>query len=172
VDRTQWIVAAGAVLVAAFAGVLFGRPPEPPPLAPPTTVAEATITVHVSGLVAQPGLVALPIDARVGDAIAAAGGLVPGTDPAIVNLAAHVVDGQQVVVVAGQAPSPADGRIALNRAGADELQQVPGIGPVLAARIVAYRDQNGPFSVVEDLLEVAGIGEAKLAAIRDHIAVP
>jgi competence protein ComEA len=116
-------------------------------------------------------------DAIVADAIKAAGGFRPGADSDAVNLAASLSDGQQVIVpgpsgaVAGPTAT-GDGKIAINRATAAELDALPGVGPVLAERIVAHRDQHGPFATVEDLLQVSGIGEAKLASIRDLVSVP
>lgn len=174
-DRIQLVAAGAAIIVAAVAGVIFGRPPEPPPLPTPTSQPVRLMTVHVSGLVANPGLVELPTGSRVADAVSAAGGLIPGTDAGSVNLAAHLVDGQHVVV--GPHPGPAGssqpgGRVPLNTATAAALEEVPGLGPVLAGRIIAYREANGPFAAVEDLLDVGGIGEGKLAAIRDYLVVP
>lgn len=134
------------------------------------------ITVHVAGAVRSPGVVEIAADSRVGNAIAAAGGALPEADLTRVNLAAPLADGQQLVVPAalgeGLPSAAADGRVRLNLADATELETLPGVGPVLAARIIAYREQNGPFAVVEDLLEVAGIGEAKLAALREAVLVP
>ena len=136
------------------------------------------ITVHVAGLVSHPGLVDLPEGSRVGDAVAAAGGLLPGARADLINLAAAIADGQQIVVpgAGGELPATgatvADGKIHLNQATAAELDALPGVGPVIAERIVSYRDANGPFQAVEDLLDVPGIGEAKLADIRDHVQVP
>ncbi len=140
-----------------------------------TTVA-ATIVVHVSGAVQRPGLVTVPSSARIADVIAAAGGAGSGADLGALNLAATVRDGDQVVVpVPGETP-PANGDsnrgIDLNRASVAELEELPGVGPVLAARIVEFRELNGPFSAVEDLLDVGGIGEAKLEAMRDAIETP
>jgi competence protein ComEA len=130
----------------------------------------------VSGAVNRPGLVTLPASSRVADAIAGAGGAKPGADLAGLNLASSVDDGDQIVVpLVGAEPlpgQPADRGIDINRATATELEDLPGVGPVLAARIVAYRDLHGPFAAVEDLLDVGGIGEAKLAAMRDSIATP
>ncbi|HUG74415.1 MAG TPA: ComEA family DNA-binding protein [Acidimicrobiia bacterium] len=179
-DRS-WL--AGASLAAlALAGALILWPsPQPPPvverLPPPgRTAAPGTIVVHVSGAVARPGLIALPEGARVADAIAAAGGALPSASLTALNLAAPVAGGHRVVVPqagttvgAGEA---AGGPIAVNLATAGELERLPGVGPVLAQRIVEHHERHGPFGVVEDLLDVAGIGEAKLAAIRDHITVP
>lgn len=174
-DRVQWVVAAAVLVVAGSAGWWFGGAPEPPP---PLRVAAApelgTITVHVAGEVANPGLVRVDPGSRIADAVAAAGGLLATAETAGLNLAAPVVDGQQVVVPAGGAAGAMalDGRVHLNTAGAGDLEQIDGVGPVLAARIVAYREANGPFQAVEDLLDVAGIGEAKLAAMRDGVVIP
>jgi competence protein ComEA len=179
VDRPQWIAAALAVAVVAGAGLWYvGRSPAAPPLAvDPGSNAERTITVHVSGAVQSPGVVRVIAGARAGEAIAAAGGARPDADLGRVNLAAPLADGQQLSVPTA---SPAaeggavagDGRVRLNLASAQELETLPGVGPVLAERIVAYREDHGPFAVVEDLLDVPGIGEGKLAALRDAVLVP
>ena len=171
------MVAAVVLAVAGLAGWWFGGTPAPPPSlrvtsSPPT----ALLTVHVAGEVASPGLVELAPGARVADAVSAAGGLLPNADPTGLNLAASVIDGQQVVVRAvGElqpgGPEESD-RVHLNTATATDLERIPGVGPVLAARIVEHRVANGPFVVVEDLLDVSGIGEAKLAAMRDGVVVP
>jgi competence protein ComEA len=131
-----------------------------------------TLVVSVVGLVAEPGLVTLSSGARVADAVEAAGGLLPEADPASVNLAAPVADGQQVAVgvppAAGAgtlaaAPAPAGGGpVNLNTADVGRLDALPGIGPVLAQRIVDHREQHGPFGSVEDLQDVPGIGPAIL----------
>jgi competence protein ComEA len=175
------IVVAVALTLAIGAGVWFGsRSSTPDELAPSggvsyTTVPEAFV-VHVSGAVNRPGLVTVPSSARVADAIAGAGGATAGADLAGLNLASSVRDGDQIVVpLVGAATTPGratDRGIDLNRATAAELQNLPGVGPVLAGRIVAYRDLHGPFAAVEDLLDVGGIGEAKLAEMRDSIAAP
>lgn len=178
-DRSQWIVAGVVAAVAAAGAVWYsGRAPEPPPitLVEAAAAEQATITVHVSGAVAAPGLVRLSSGARAADAIAAAGGALPGAELGAVNLAAPLVDGQHLGVphvpggtITGEqrrAPVP------VNTASASELESLPGVGPVLAGRIVEYRDLHGPFSALEDLLDVAGIGEAKLAALRDAVQVP
>jgi len=171
----QWMVAAAVLLVAGLGGWWFGGAPEPPPPLRVTAAAPAgTLTVHVAGEVADPGLVDVAVGSRVADAVAGAGGLLATADPTGLNLAAPVVDGQQVVVRAvGDALAPGTpGQVQLNTAAAGELESIPGVGPVLAARIVEFRETNGPFVVVEDLLDVAGIGEAKLAAMRDAVVVP
>ena len=175
------IVVAIALTLAIGGGVWFGsRSGTPDVLASSggvsyPTVPEAFI-VHVSGAVNRPGLVTVPSSARVADAIAGAGGAAVGADLAGLNLASAVRDGEQIVVpLVGAATTPGqatDRGIDLNRATAAELEDLPGVGPVLAGRIVAYRDLHGSFAAVEDLLDVGGIGEAKLAAMRDSIAAP
>ena len=182
-----WCVGSGLALAMGFA--YWHRPPPPAPIAlPAVTVrpdlpAEGTrgamLAVHVSGAVQAPGLVALPEGSRVADAIAAAGGARPGGRLGEVNLAARVTDGMHLVVPwsGGDAPrqdrgtGTQDGRVDVNRAGADELTALPGVGEVLAARIEAYRETHGPFAVLEDLLDVPGIGEGKLAGLRDYAVV-
>lgn len=119
-------------------------------------------------------MVRLPAGSRVVDAIEAAGGATPSAVLAGVNLAAALVDGSQIVVPAvvdGRAATD-DGMVAINTASAAELEGLPGVGPVLAGRIVAHRDANGSFGTIEDLLDVSGIGEAILAQIRPFVRVP
>ncbi|NNC90929.1 MAG: ComEA family DNA-binding protein [Acidimicrobiia bacterium] len=174
-DRVQWMVAAAVLLVAGIGGWWFGGTPEPPPpLTVTAAVSAGMVTVHVAGEVADPGLVEVAAGSRVADAVAAAGGLLASADSTGLNLAAPVVDGQQVVVraVGDTVAAVAPGLVHINTAGAGELEGIPGVGPVLAARIVQFRENNGPFVVVEDLLGVAGIGEGKLAAMREAVVVP
>jgi competence protein ComEA len=172
---------AAAIGLAIF-GALWFRGPDAAADAPvhgevsAEPVATHELTVHVSGEVARPGLVALAPGSRVADAIAAAGGTLPAADVSGVNLAAPVRDGEHItigsVVDAGDGRAPEDGLVHVNEAPASELEALPGVGPVLADRIASYRDQHGPFTVVEDLLDVPGIGEAKLAGLRDVVAIP
>lgn len=132
-----------------------------------------SVVVHVAGAVATPGLYTLDAGARVADAVAAAGGGEEDADLEAVNLARVVVDGEQVhipalgeaVSVAAQAGGPA-APININAADAATLEDLPGVGPVLAARIVAYRDRNGPFASVDALDGVSGIGPTVLEEIR------
>lgn len=185
------LVVAGAVALAAVgAGIWLGRgvgvaAAGGRAAVGPVTITAAqgpptTIVVHVSGWVVSPGLVELPAAARMGDALAAAGGARPGARLDSVNLAQPLGDGQQLVVPGpGDVPAgptgagdPAGGLININAATAAELEALPGVGPVLAERIVAHRQDMGPFQTVEDLLGVSGIGEAKLASIRDLVAAP
>lgn len=160
----------------------------------PTCLLPATptvmIRVHVIGAVSVPGVYTLPGDARVIEAVQAAGGMASGADPEAVNLAEHLYDGQQVYIpLAGAPPRPSltpvppprpeaqggassgDMRINLNTASAAELERLPGIGAVLAERIVAYREEHGPFTAVEQIMAVEGIGEACYARIRDLVTL-
>lgn len=170
-------IAVAGVAAAAVVGVflLWPASASPPVVSlPPAMTTSATVTVHVSGSVARPGLVSVPAGSRVADVILAAGGALPGAVLGSLNLAAPVSEGQQLVVPDASmgVATPGDGRIRLNSADASALEMLPGVGPVLAARIVEYRDRNGPFLAVEDLLDVPGIGEAKLEALRESVMVP
>ncbi|HEY9323305.1 MAG TPA: ComEA family DNA-binding protein [Agromyces sp.] len=152
---------------------------------PSSTVGAPSVLVHVLGAVVRPGLVELDAGARVVDAIAAAGGLAPDADPAGVNLARPLVDGEQLAVpIAGQVPSPAvasgaptsgggpsDGLVHLNNAGIAELDTLPRIGPALAQRILDWRDANGPFTSVDQLLDVAGIGDTVFAGLEPLVVL-
>lgn len=166
----------GAVAAAGLGWVL-GVPADPPQRAPMGVVEvaapEATIVVHVGGAVARPGLVALAEGARVADAIRAVGGMAAGASSDSVNLARILVDGEHLVVGAGAAPVGGDEeRVRINSASVDELEALPGVGPVLAGRIVEHRSRVGPFTEVEDLLAVPGIGERMLESLRDRVQVP
>lgn len=173
-DRSA--LTAVAIAVAAVATAMLAWPSEPqaPPVELIGNVTQRTVTVHVSGAVTRPGLVTLAADARVADAIVAAGGATSNAQLEALNLAAPIGDGARLVV-----PSPettvagtAAGLVRINSANASDLEQLPGVGPVLARRIVTFREDFGPFDAVEDLLGVPGIGEVKLAAIRGSVLVP
>lgn len=152
--------------------------------------AGATVTVHVAGAVLHPGVVTLRTGARAVDAVAAAGGLASGADPDRVNLAAPMRDGDRLAIpILGQPPPeaiPATGNstggtgsppgapagpVDINTASTEMLDTLPGVGPSTAAAIVAHRERSGRFRNVEGLLEVRGIGDAKLEAIRDLVTV-
>ena len=183
-DRRFAGLMVAVICIASVAGLLLGRPAPPAPTLTRALTDSGiavsgppAITVHVSGNVLRPGLVVVAEGARVADVIAAAGGATREADLGSVNLAAPVIDGTHVVVPGpsgtGDADSTSDGdRISLNRATPAELERLPGVGPVLAARIVAHRQQVGGFETVEDLLDVAGIGERILAGFRDEVSVP
>lgn len=145
--------------------------------APPAV--EPRIYVHLLGAVAHPGLYALPSDSRAIDAVAAAGGFAVDADRSALNLARFLSDGEQVYVpVEGEIPQgsfgPAGtigGKVNLNTADEATLQTLPGVGPALAARIIAWRDTNGRFAAPEDLTGVSGIGEKTFAAMEDFVTV-
>jgi competence protein ComEA len=169
------VVGVGAVALAVAGGAFFGRGPAPAPPATPTTAAAParTVVAHISGAVRNPGLVLLGDPARVADAVGAAGGATIAADLGAINLAAPVRDGDHIVVPAiGESVDAGDGLVDLNRATAQDLAKLHGIGPVLAERIVAYRDEHGEFGTIEDLLDVPGIGEAKLALLRPGVSAP
>jgi competence protein ComEA len=170
-------LAAVAVLVALGAGVLAlrSRPtvaPVPPvvPASVPGPSATEVIVVAVMGRVHKPGLVALPPGSRVADAVEAAGGPLPDTDLATLNLARKVVDGE-LITVGVPAPEASTGPVNLNTATVAQLQELPGVGPVLAQRIVDYRDRHGGFRSVDELREVTGIGEATFAELQPLVTV-
>lgn len=172
------LVALVAVAVVAGSGLVYvwrsADPPEPQPVLVADSVGTSSMLVHVSGAVITPGVVLVPVGSRTADVIAAAGGVTPAAVLEAINLAAPVHDGEQVIVPT-DAPGGAassDGRVPINTADATTLETLPGVGPVLAERIVTFRDQNGAFESVEDLLDVPGIGEAKLASLRDAVRVP
>ncbi|HEX5946116.1 MAG TPA: helix-hairpin-helix domain-containing protein [Acidimicrobiales bacterium] len=153
--------------------------------------AAGQVVVHVVGAVAAPGVQRLPAGARVVDAVGAAGGATGDADLARINLAAALVDGQQVYVlrIGEEPPLPpvgaaagaegaaavggdaAGGPVDINRASAAELEELPGVGPATAEAIIAHREQNGPFASVDDLIDVRGIGDAKLEQIRPQATV-
>jgi competence protein ComEA len=138
------------------------------------------VAVHVAGRVRRAGLVRLPAGSRVVDAIRAAGGIAPGADLDAVNLARRLVDGEQIKVPArGQAVAapppgtpgaPAAGPLDLNTATAEQLDALPGVGEVTAGRIVAYRTAH-PFTSVDELLEVPGIGQRRFEQLKDLVTV-
>jgi competence protein ComEA len=190
---------AGAVLLVAVAAWWLLRTPAPPverALPRASTVAATSgssretrseaseeLVVQVAGAVAHPDVYRVADGSRVGDVVARAGGPTADADPTALNLAARLVDGERVyvprigeIVTAARsgatsgAPSPA-GPLDLNTADVDELQTLPGIGPAIAQAIVTQRERNGPFRSLDDLLDVRGIGPAKLDAIRDLVRV-
>lgn len=183
------VAAGGLIVVLALAatvllGILQGSPrPGALQSAPPAPTA-APVFAHVEGSVSEPGLYRLPAGSRVVDAVAAAGGLTEQADRDAVNLARLVKDGEQLHIPAvGEVPDAAPGgvpdsdsglgpeRINLNTATAAELEALPRIGPSIAGEIITWRQENGPFTSVEDLLAVPGIGEKLLATLRDLVTV-
>lgn len=145
-------------------------------------VPAGEVTVDVAGKVRRPGIAVLDSGSRVVDALEAAGGARPGVDLSALNLARVLVDGEQVLVgapaapaaaaaVPGSAAAPAGSLVNLNTATAVDLELLPEVGPVTATAIVAWRDEHGGFTSVDELLEVDGIGDKTLATIAPHVTV-
>jgi competence protein ComEA len=126
------------------------------------------VVVHVAGAVRNPGVYRLPAGSRVADAVERAGGATGGGSTDAVNLAARLSDGQQIVVPGRGAAAPAtgEGPVSLGSATAEQLDEIEGIGPVTAQKIIEFRDQKGGLSSVEELDEVSGIGPATMEALR------
>lgn len=135
------------------------------------------VTVHVVGAVKKPGVYDLPEGSRITDAVKKAGGLAKDAHPELVNLAAKLVDGQQVILPGGSsaatgqnAPAPTEkAKISISTADAQTLQELPGIGPALAERIIEFRTENGPFTSVAELDAVSGIGPAMLEKLTELV---
>ncbi|MCE2489805.1 MAG: ComEA family DNA-binding protein [Anaerolineae bacterium] len=146
---------------------VYPPPPTDTPTPPPTP---GPLTVYVSGAVHEPQVLSLPHGSRVMDAIASAGGPLPDADLDRVNLAAELRDGMQVHLArqGGTVPLLATGdpRIRINHATMEEIQLLPGIGPVLALRIIAWREAQGRFSNMSDLDAVTGVGPALLRQLE------
>lgn len=154
---------------------------------PPSTGAPVTVTVHVAGQVAGPGIYAVPTGARVADVVVAAGGTLQEADIEQLNLAARVADGERIYVPRKGEPSPVGplpaagasaggtapprGPVDLNAATPEQLDALPGVGPATSRAILAYRLSHGRFRSVTELLEVPGIGPAKLEALRPLVKV-
>ena len=187
-----WAVAAALAVLAGWR-LLGGTGGEAPPpvrldaggaAAPGSTSARTggtpaeTLYVHVAGAVRQPGLLRIREGARVATALARAGGPTRRADLTLVNLASKLRDGQQIVVpVRGAAGAPAGGGatpapgapIHLSTATMEQLEEIDGIGPTLAERIIEYRDANGGVGSIDELAEVDGIGEKRLATLREAL---
>ena len=160
-DPKTITVPAGGSLTTTFEGVKL------------ETAMSAELTVHVAGAVRRPGVYRLPARARVVDAVRRAGGARRRADLAALNLAAKVEDGRQVLVPLRGAGGAAGGEVAegvplnLNTATAEQLDELDGVGPAMAASILKYREEHGGFGSIEELGQVSGIGEKRLAALRD-----
>ena len=144
------------------------------------SISMQTLMVDVAGAVVNPGVYSLPLNARVVEAIKAAGGLKKGADTSDINQARILKDGEQIYVYPaalsgnGGVTRPAirkNGPIMINRATVKDFESLDGIGPVLANRIINYRKSNGPFTAIEDLLKVPGIGQSKFAQFKEKLRV-
>lgn len=179
-----------AVVLIAGVGWLALRPAPPPaeltlPKAAPAgepksgTAASEAVTVHAAGAVATPGVYRLPPGSRVADLLSAAGGAIGDADLDQLNLAAPLADGERILVPRrGETIAPAvdaapstSAKVDLNTATAEELDKLPGVGPATAEAIIRYRETRGRFRSVTQLLEVRGIGEAKLEQLRPLVKV-
>jgi competence protein ComEA len=192
--KTWWGIAFGVVCgMLAGAGIyLTSSTPrgEPIQLLPAPTAAP--IVVHVSGAVVNPGIYSFQDNSRVQDALEAAGGLLPDANPHSMNLAAYIRDGERIWVpyqsqittqpnsTAPANPSndsepsennPSNGLININTASQAELERLPSIGPVTAGKIITHRENNGPFTCIEDIQKVSGIGPATFETIQPLITV-
>ena len=182
VSRQLLLALAAVVAFVSLVLVVVNRP-EPPAgefsinEQPSDSVAiEQYLYVHIVGEVVTPGMYQLPLGARLVDAVFAAGGLTEFADNSSVNLARELSDGEQVVVSSVNEQSEtlgtsSGGLISINRASDKELEELPGIGPALSARIIAWREANGGFKSIEDLLKVSGIGENLLSGLRDSVTL-
>ena len=183
-DRRRVLVAVIAVLLVLVLGgrfLLRSKPQTIPPpvrVAAPAQKAPATrLYVHVVGAVRRPGLYRLPNGSRVADAVSRAGGATSRAQLELLNLAARVADGEQVVVprrgasavvpASGAAPT---GPVHLNTATLEQLDELPGVGPVTAQKILDYRREHGAFGSADELDAVPGIGPARLAELRELVA--
>lgn len=181
------IAVAAAIVAALYA---WRSQPEPQPLPPPPAAAlqppaasptpTGTVTIDIAGKVRKPGVYTLPIGSRVTDALQAAGGLRQGTTPGTVNLARRLIDGEQIIVgpqPPGAPPAnpvladPSTTTIDLNTAALAELEQLPGVGEVLAGRIIDYRTAHGGFHTIDQLREISGIGPRKFEALKPKVHV-
>ncbi|WP_419945847.1 helix-hairpin-helix domain-containing protein [Candidatus Poriferisodalis sp.] len=191
VGAVPLLVGAGTLVAVVGVGFLAGvRHGAPEPIDLPAaadgaplgvaTTQPAMLRVHLAGAVVRPGLYEVPAGFRVGDLVDAAGGPALDADTAAVNLAERLRDGQQIYVplvgeqpaIGSESPGAAvAGPLDVNAATAAQMQTLPGIGPSLAAAIIAHRTEHGPFGSLDELEEVPGIGPAKLSQLRPHAKV-
>jgi competence protein ComEA len=189
ITRSRALLGAGLLIAALLVGGRFfvgsgtATVERSPPAAGEIEAAPpARLVVHVVGAVRRPGLYRLDHGSRIADAVRRAGGATRRADLSLVNLAAQVSDGTQVVVPIrvtveagaaegeGEATTAAAGPVHLNTATIEQLDALPGIGPVTAQKILDYREQHGAFSSIDDLDAIPGIGPARLEQLRGQVA--
>jgi competence protein ComEA len=184
VSRRRLLVGAAALVAALLLAVRYvlpaetAAPPLPPPTAEPVAPPPPPVVVDVVGAVRRPGLYRFGRGGRVADAVARAGGPTRRADLEQINLAAPLADGEQVVVprrgpsgaTAPAAAGAASGPVHLNTATLEQLDALPGVGPVTAQKILDYRQKHGAFGSVDELDAIPGIGPARLDQLRDLVA--
>ena len=185
-NREKLLIGIIIILIGGYL-FIFNKPQsqrESPPIKIEENQENPRVAVHIGGAVKSPGLYYLDSTARVADAIEKAGGPTSDADLDSINLASHITDGMKILVpskinkitgenteVSSSNNPGTPGKININTASSKDLDTLPGIGEVLAQRIVSYRETNGPFKSIEDLLKVSGIGKKKLESIKDLIVV-
>jgi competence protein ComEA len=179
----QLLLALAAVVAFVSLVLVVVNRPEPPAgefsiseQSSESVAIEQYLYVHIVGEVETPGMYQLPLGARLVDAVFAAGGLTDSADNSSVNLARELSDGEQVIVFSindqdDTMGTTSGGLISINRASNKQLEELPGIGPALSARIIAWREANGGFKSIEDLLKVSGIGENLLSGVMDLVTL-
>lgn len=190
-NKRWWILFASLCgLIAASILYWISIPPRGEPIQLLPVPTQSPYEIYVTGAVLQPGVYALPPGSRVKDAIQSAGGMLKEADQEAINLAALLVDGDRIRVPTQKAPTPTPSRtqppaassvtppplatagpVDINTATVEELDTLPGIGPALASRIIAYRQVYGSFKTIQDLLKVGGIGPSVFSNIKDRITV-
>lgn len=193
ISTSRWRILPGVVIVVALAGLTITIVVSAVTSLSQTTIVpqeldvpeeqeqvistvRSPVFVHVVGAVVSPGLYELDDSARVIDAVMAAGGFVGTPSECSVNLARPVTDGEQIVVMSAEqgcseTSGLSGGKVSLNNASETDLDTLPGIGPTLAARIIAWRESSGPFTSVEQLNDVSGIGDKLFAGVKDLLTL-
>ncbi len=175
-------VAVASARSAASSAVSLTPDPTPGPSSATPTSPASMLVVDVAGKVRHPGLYRLPSGSRVDDAVQAAGGALPGVDLTTLNLAAKIADGQQIAVgmpvavgsggrTGSTGSAAATAPLDLNSATLEQLETLPGVGPVLGQHILDWRAAHGQFATIDQLREVSGIGDVKFAALRSQVTV-
>ena len=184
-DRPTGVVDTGQPIVAAPVSPGEAAAQTPEEISEPDAPeAETSIMVHIVGAVRSPGVYEVPQGSRVNDVLLLAGGHTEDADLSLINLAAFVQDAMQIrIPVIGEEPqtqaadgqnqsaTTADGRVNINLANLTELQTLPGIGPVIAQNIIDFREANGGFNSIDELLNVSRIGDATLERLRDMVTI-